>query len=385
MPRSLKSLAQMNADGIQYLAENTNITYLSEGSMARALVETNNLEVSRLQQYIATTYKNVFLNSAEGFYLDLIAEGLGLTRFGASKAAATAEDQNVQFSTATGKLGDFFPDPGNANLGLIPKGTTVSTADASITYTVPTAVSFPFGAKEVFVPVVANNAGEASRVGRNKLVSHSGASGVNVTNLKPISNGGIAETDRSFRFRLANHLAASPSANESAVRLAVIGNPDVARVELKEFTRGAGTFDVLLVPVGNTLTTATKSIVQSAVDIVSAFGVNGRVVEPEYVRFKISIQLVPIPGAKAGLVDAARLAARTAALDYIETIPLGGELIINRLRAAVIESVNNQVKDMKILDLCINGRPHSIRNIKLKPDQLFTPDVNRTEEAVQVV
>ena len=43
------------------------------------------------------------------------------------------------------------------------------------------------------------------------------------------------------------------------------------------------------------------------------------------------------------------------------------------------------IKDIKILELCIDGRPHVIRNIKLRPDELFTPHVDRTEEAIQII
>ena len=375
----------MNADGLAYLANNTDITYLAEGSIARALMETNNLEISRLQEYISSTYRNVFLNTAEGFYLDLHGSAIGLPRAGATKSSTTSEEQNVKLSVVTGSLGSSFPDPGNANQGLIPRGTTVSTSDESIVYEVPTNVYFPKSAQEVFVPAVAQVSGSGTRVGRNKLTIHSGPSNVNVTNLKEISNGDSNESDKSYRFRLINHISASPTANESAILLSVIGNPDVSRVELREFARGAGTFDALLVPVGNTVSGATKANVQAAIDQVSAFGVNGRAVEPTYIRFKISVQLIPITGSQAGRVDSAKIAARNAILNYMETIPIGGELIINQLRSAVIEAVNSQIKDIRITDLCINGRPHIIRNFRLRRDELFTPDVSREFEAVQVV
>ena len=90
-------------------------------------------------------------------------------------------------------------------------------------------------------------------------------------------------------------------------------------------------------------------------------------------------------GKSSGLVDSAKISAKNAVLDYFETIPIGGELIINRLRSSIIESVNDQIKDIKILDLCLDGRPHIIRNIKLKPDELFTPDVSRESDAIQIV
>lgn len=375
----------MNSDGLAYLAENTDITYLSEGGIARSLMEATNQEIARLQEYIASTYKNVFPNTAESFYLDLIGQGIGLPRAGATKASTTQEDKNIKFSVVTGRLGDYFQNPSNANQGLISKGTTISTADESIVYEVSANVAFPANAQEVYVPAIAQDTGANYSVGRNKLVIHGGPSGVNVTNEKEISNGEGPESDRSYRFRIANHLAASPTANQAAVRLAAIGNPDVARVDLIEFARGAGTFDALLVPVGNQVSAVTKSTVSAALDQVSAFGISSRAIEPSYIKFKISIQLIPVAGSEAGTVDASKIAARSAVLNYFESIPLGGEMIVNALRAEVINAVNEQIKDIKILDFCINGRPHVIRNYKLKRDELFTPDVNREEQAIQIV
>ena len=153
MPRKLKSLAQMNADSIAYLANHTDITYLTEGSVARSLVEATNVEISRLQEYIASSYRNVFPNTAEGFYLDLIGEGIGLARAGATRGSSGLDDQNVKFSVVVGALGDYFANPADSNLGLIPKGTTISTGDETIVYEVSQNTTFPFSAKEAFVPV----------------------------------------------------------------------------------------------------------------------------------------------------------------------------------------------------------------------------------------
>jgi uncharacterized phage protein gp47/JayE len=385
MPRNLKSLTQMNADSLRYLANNTSITYLTEGSIARALVESTNLEISRLQQYIASTYRNAFPATAESFYLDTIGRGLGLPRLDETASASSIEDQNVKFSVASGRLGDYYPNPSNSNLGLIVAGTTISTLDETIVYKVSADTTFPINAKEAFVPVVAEVDGDSSNVGKYKLVVHSGQSAVNVTNLKEINNGSGQESDKLYRYRILNHMISSPSCNQLSIKLAVMGSPDIARVELREFARGAGTFDALLVPTGNTIANATADIVQQAINQASAFGISGRAIEPTYRKFKISVQLIPTRDAGSGLVDSAKTTAKNAILDYMETIPMGGELIVNRLRAAIIDAVPSQVKDIKIVDLCIDGRPHVIRNIKLKTDELFTPDVDRSISAVQVI
>lgn len=374
MPRAAKSLIQMNADSLRYLAENTNITYLSEGSRARALVESANLEISRLNEFLVSTWTNQFINTAQGQYLDLIGEMLGVTRLGKGSGSTSAEDESVQFSVATGTLGDNFPNPSNANTGLIPAGLQIQTADGSIKYTVPETVEFPSALTEVFVAVVSVDTGTAVNVGKGRLIIHDGPAGVSVTNLKSITNGTNVESDADYRFRLANSTAGKASCNAIGVKLSLAGLPDVASIRLREFARGAGTFDALLVPIGNTLSSNVAEIARQSLEASSAFGVSSRVIEPIYIRFRLSVQLIPIAGTGAGTVDANKLTAKNAILDYFDSIPIGGEFIVNRVRAAIIDAVTDDIKDMRILDLCINGRPRVIRNIKLKPDQLFTPD-----------
>jgi uncharacterized phage protein gp47/JayE len=374
----------MNAESLRYLSENTSITYLSEGSIARGLMEATNLEIARVQEYIASTYSNVFINTAQGIYLDLIGEMLGVTRVPKTAANSAAEDNNVQLSVVSGTLGEKFPSPNNANQGVIPAGLTIQATDGSITFKTSQAVTFNATLTEIFVPVVADSSGTASNVGRGRLTIHDGPAGVNVTNLKTIANGAEIESDKEYRFRLANTVAGNPTSNETSIRLAVAGLPDVSRIEFNEFARGAGTFDVLLVPVGNIVSRRVADIARRAIENVSAFGVSSRVVEPVFKRFRISVQLIPLVGTGAGILDVNRVDTKNAVLDYFETLPLGGELIINRLRASIIEAVTQDIKDIKIIDLCINGRPRAIRNVKLLPNELFTPDVENGP-AVQVI
>jgi uncharacterized phage protein gp47/JayE len=384
MTRSLKTLSQLNADSLSYLADNTDITYLSEGSIARAMVEATNLEITRLNEYIASTYSNTFINSAQGAYLDLLGEMLGVVRIKPGQAVISSTDQSIQLSVSSGTLGVKFPDPANSNRGIIPVGLIIKSSDGSVIYRTNEATIFPYNATETFISASSDSSGISVNVGKGKLVIHDGPSGVNVTNLKTITNGNDLETDGDYRFRLSNSVAGASTANEVAVRLSLAGIPDLARVELKEFARGAGTFDALLVPAGNTLSSATAEIARRAVDTVSAFGISSRIVEPKYKRFRVSVQLIAVSGTGDGTIDSNRLTAKNAILDYFETIPMGGEFIVNRLRAAIIDSVAQNIKDIRIIDLCINGRPQSVRNMKLRPDELFTPDASQGQ-AILVV
>ena len=165
-----------------------------------------------------------------------------------------------------------------------------------------------------------------------------------------------------------------------------MGDSDIADVKLRQYARGAGTFDALLVPVTNTISFGSKDRVRRAIEAVSAFGVNPRVIEPDYVTFRVVIQFIRRDGSVLpGVLEASRETAVTAILDYFETVPIGGELIINRLRSAIMGNLSNSVKDIKILELCLKGRPHMIRNFKLKKDQVFVPDNMSPEGPITLI
>lgn len=374
----------MNSDSLQYLAENTEITLLSEGSIARALVEVTNSEIARVQEYIASNQTNCYLNSAQGYYLDLIGDMLGVKRLPASAGSSSLSDNNVQFYVSNGTLGDKFPDPGNLNQGKIPAGTAVTTDDGTIVYRVTTDTYFPRNSTSTFVSVVSDSIGPQYRVGRGKLTTHNGPPGVKVTNLKSIDNASSSETDADYRYRLANSVASRATSNEIAIRLAAIGSSDISNVVLQEFARGAGTYDALLVPVGNSVSFASSEGVKQSIEAVTAFGISAKVIQPDYILFKITVQLIPNLGTPAGISDSSKLLAKNAVLTYMDSLKIGGELIINRLRSSIIDSLPENIKDINILELSLNGRPHVIRNIKLKPTELFSPD-NTDTEAVTVI
>ena len=375
MSTPLKSLSQMNSDSLRYLVNNTDITYLAEGSIARALVETTNLEISRLGEYMAAVEANSFLDSASGPYLDVIAENYGIQRITNIRSSTSKNDKNVRFYINQGKLGDILPDPNNTNQGLINAGIEVSTSDGSITYKTTEKTYFDKRAKEAYVSVQATSSGDSFNVGKGKLTSHNGPVGMQVINESAIANGISVESDRNFRYRIANNLAASPTANETSIRLALLRLGDIADIDLIEAARGAGTFDALLVPVGNTVNTRALNTAQRIIDQVSAFGINGRAIQPVYKRVKITIRLIPVQGAGFASVDINKVRAKNAILDYLETISIGGEFIVNRLRSSIIEAVDATIRDIRVLEICINDRPHIIRNVSLRKDEVFVPDL----------
>ena len=129
-----KAFSDMVKDSISYLLKNTDITYFSDGSIAKALVESTCLEISRLQEYLTGAFQNAFLSSATGIYLDLWGETLGLARIRGRRATTNIQDGAVRFYVTTGTLGSRLPHPSNSGLGLISSGTIISNAANTPSY-----------------------------------------------------------------------------------------------------------------------------------------------------------------------------------------------------------------------------------------------------------
>ncbi len=378
-----RPLADMTRDSLRYLSSNTEITYFSRGSIARALVEATNLEISRLQDFVATVSDNSFLTTANGIFLDLFGEMLGLPRITDRRATASIEDGTVRFYVESGTLGARLPGdaPGQ---GLIPRGIQISSFDGSVVFETTSVTTFPINSKSAFVPVAAANSGASFNVGANQLIIHNLAdTAVKVTNDIAITTGSDIESDSDYRFRLSKAMTTKYGSNKTAVQVAAASQPGVSRAEIVQYARGAGTFDVLLVPQANKLSKSIIDDTRRVIESVTAYGVNPSVREPSYVPFKVMAQLRYDSSSREGERLAARRAAESAVLRFFASISLGGEMIVNQLRAAILAS-SQVIKDVKIIEFCIDGKPRVLTNLKLEKDELFIPDPN-AEDSVQII
>ncbi|RMH13284.1 MAG: hypothetical protein D6698_14200 [Gammaproteobacteria bacterium] len=378
-----RTFDEMVRDGLEYLSNNTNITFLEQGSIARALVDASMLEINRLQDFVVTNYDNSFLSSAAGPFLDLFGQGFGLPRKGDARARVFKEDRNIRFYVRSGTLGQRLPDPSDPTKGRIPKGTTISTTDGTIVYQTTEDTTFPQNRRSVYVSAEALLKGSSSNVGANQLVTHSlGDSTILVTNDLAITTGRDLESDDEYRFRLVNAFSTRFSSNETAIRVAAASVPGVSRVRLIPFARGAGTFDVLLIPQGNKLPRSTKEHAERVISTVAAYGISSEVVEPTYVPISVSVRLRFAVEATEGEREAVKDRVQSAILRYIASVPAGGELVISQMISEIL-SVSRLIVDATIVDLVVDNDPRVVSNIRLEPDEILTP--SEDEEAVVVI
>lgn len=376
-----RNLSQLNDASFEYLIRNTagRVSQLSPGGIARALVETANRHLEAFYESLSTNMAMAFVSQATGAYLDLHGALFGLSRRTERDARILAEDNALRFYVNSGTLIDRLPKTGDLNRGYIPKGTTITNDDASIVYVVEEDVTFERTATEVFVPARASVAGSSANVGAFNLRKHSlPVYDVFVTNPIAITSGRSIESDEEYRTRIVNSLLAAEGANETAIRLAALSAPGVADVRVIPFGFGAGSFKVMVIPQGNRVPVQTLIDVQRYIENISSFGIFFTVEEPMYRRISMIVSLRYTPDVITTERSVVRNSVERALLNYIGSIPIGGELVMTQV-GAIIRQADSRVYDYSIDALCVDGKHQLLHNIALASDELFLPDTGLSD------
>lgn len=369
-----KTYSDLMADAIKQLTENTSITNVSIGSVARSLLEIINDELSTYYETLELNTAMGFLSSSEGYFLDLIGELLNTSRLSEEFASSASTDNNVKFYVLAGYLSDVLPD------NQIPAGTLISTTDGSITYSVSADTLFSAGvATEVYVSVTASTAGANSNVGKNKLIVHDlGINSLYVTNVEAIITGSDTEDDDNYRFRISKAVTAAEKANETSIRLAALSVAGVADVEVIKYARGLGSFDLIVIPLEGLASDTLIASVQTAVDGAEAYGIKGTVIRPDVISVNIELSL----SFTSSITDKERVtlreSVRQALENYIVNIPIGGSFIYNKF-VDVVMNVSPHIINFEVNCYYFRGVPHLRTDVPSLYGELFYPDPNRND------
>lgn len=371
-----KSYEEMLATALGYLEGHSPISMTAPGSVARSLVEASLNEVLTAYNTADTAVKMAFVSTASGFFLDLLGEMVGVARRSEEYAYVRATDRNIRFYVNSGSLGDFIPKSGDPSKCMVPAGTRIESASGDIVYVTDANHEGPAAAQELWVTARAQTVGLSANIGPGVLSTHSLSSSVSVENVTAVTTGSETESDEALRHRIRNAVLVAEGANETAIADAAVQVPGVSDVIINEFSSGAGSFELLLLPDGNRVPLESMLQVRSRVEGVAAFGINFVVREPRYVPVAIDIELdMPRVAAteKPLLRDlvAGRMSGYVGSLQPTETLRVG------RLREAAL-GVSRLISDVHIRSMRIGGRPQLIADYKLARDEIFIPDPEET-------
>jgi uncharacterized phage protein gp47/JayE len=251
MPFLDRDVQEIVEESVGYLSQDTNITNLSPGAKARALLEAHGVGLDEAYKFFDLNLARAFLSSAPGQYLELIGVLLQLPRIVAESSGVDEESQVQKFYVDSGTFGTI----NNGSDINVPVGTILSTeAEATgVKYRVIKSVTLPAAANVGWVAVESTLPGDESPLGPNTLVYHQFvgyADADNETLLTSndyaIANGTPFESDANYRYRLSQRVLEAESSNEVALRLAALTTPGVSDVVTIPRYRGVGTFGIIV-------------------------------------------------------------------------------------------------------------------------------------------
>ncbi len=386
MPIFARDFNNLLADSLAELTDSTSLTRTSPGSKIRTILSTVNRRLSEGYQDFDINFARAFLSGADGKWLDLIGELLGIPRLGVSVAQTTDTAQIVKFYVDSGNFGDI----NNGSDINLPANTILSTLDnqQGTLYKILQAATLVSSQSELFISVVAITPGESSNIGANSLTFHSFTNytdsankTLKVNNIANIFNGSDVESDTNYKFRISRSALSSEAANQTSIILAALSVPGVANVILQNRAEGIGTYRIIIKSITPSVSTNLIDNVNAALSRVTAEGVRGLVSRPLETGMTFLLTLTYKNGIGDDEKDAIDVQVRNSITDYVDNLDIGEPFILNQLVDRVL-SVSSSIKDIgepnKPIDDMFVYRETRLNDNKIRQELLanYTPQGN---------
>lgn len=183
------------------------------------------------------------------------------------------------------------------------------------------------------------------------------------------------ETDDNYRFRITNQVLSVASANKASIKLAALSVDGVDSVVLVPFSKGAGSFDLFVVNNNGELNDKVINNVKNEVVKVIGYGINCNVSEPRYKKVEISIKLLYKNSVQYIDTDEINDKVRKNIHNYINSLEIGEELILNKLNSIIMSSDKN-IANFICESFKINGVKCAFTNQYLKINEKFVANNN---------
>lgn len=328
----------------------TPLTANLDSSLIGVILKIIAAEMNQVWGWVEELDKQANLSTASAAGLDSWGQLLGVTRRVAQSANSLGMSRAVRL-TNLGSTPVTIP----ANIRVW------KSRDPQIAYFTTEGTTLSAG-QSVEVHAVAVNNGEIYNVAIGELDSHNIPNAtVRVTNILPIENGSFTESDSSYRQRLQQEFTRRQVLNTSNVDALIRSVPGVRDAFLLEYKRGAGTFDVVVIPYNYS---ATSNIVDECNTVLAQnipAGISARARGPQYRQLDVRVNLnfMPDTGTRK---ESIRESVRSQIIARIDNLPVengtgNGTFYVAQLQALATLS-NNEVTS-SIVTLGLDGSPIS--------------------------
>jgi len=369
----IKTRTQLLTETLDALRDNGILTNLSAARAGFILSQVHAAHLSELYTALEANTAQSYISSAAGPFLDLIGELFGIFRFPEQAALVLETERNIRFYVNTGTLAAVL------STKIIPVGTTVTTSDGTISYSVLEDFAFSDVATEVFVSAISDGTGPDQNTGKNTLTAHSlGVSAILVTNRDALESASDIETDAQLRARLSDAMLARATGNMAAIREAINIVPGVSEVQLEPHRNGPGTVHATVIPVTNAANPRLLTLVKQNLEQVRSAGTIIDVKGPRFVPVEITIILRFQTSVEESQKAEIRRQATQALLSYLSSLRIGQTFVVKEMIQQVMD-VSEGILDFEIRSFAFNCRSQTLRNFVPDSDQLLVPDPNLDE------
>ncbi|WAT23573.1 hypothetical protein O0R52_21495 (plasmid) [Bacillus halotolerans] len=179
-------------------------------------------------------------------------------------------------------------------------------------------------------------------------------------------------SDDLYRYELTQVVPSMATANEAALRLALLTIPGVKDVVGKEYTHGSGSFSFTLIPQPGFNIQDLSSKIDEAIKSVKAFGIRPNIILPIDIPMDITVQLVFHETASDQQKINIRYSTESKLKDYLLGFEMGQHFIYNDL-AQEIMNMDNKIIDFEITQFYLNNEPVLITNHDILDDERIVP------------
>ena len=348
--------SELMSDAIQELRATTDISQLTPGAKARALLEIINREIGAAYRTFSSDFIKGYIKEARGENLDLIGDLMGLTRGQATRNDIESSNQIQKFYVESGTFGSINEINGVQTAFTIPAGVLIQNVvpegSQPIQYRLSENVVCATGENTAYGAIQAVEYGTVANIGAGSLTIHNYelyqdylAGTLKTKNIEGISFANDVESDANFRYRITNQTLASESANLIAIRMAALGVPGVADVWLDEYSHGIGTGAVYIKGVTPVINETLLATVQAAIESIKAYGNFVDVKSPPLVGVEMTIGLNLIERRRQLEEDALVARVRDVLYDYINSLDINEALDIDLIVRKVL-GVDSNIKSL---------------------------------------
>jgi len=346
MPLFARTFNELVGQSLQDLATGTNVTKLSAGGKARAMLESLNKRLEEVYETFDLNLARAFVSSAPGQYLDLIGQLLGVDRDSPRSANADTDIESIKFYVESGTFGDIN---GGGDI-YVPINTYITTGigGTGTIYRLKAGVVLGSDSDSAWASVEATVPGSGANIGSGSLTYHTFEgytdyenSSLLVTNIHPIDSGRDTESDANYRYRITNRVLEGEAANEIAVRLAALSVPGVADVVIKKRYRGIGTAAVIIQSVAPTVSESLIDNVTIAVERVMALGDKIYVMAPKETGLSFVITIHYKKKLDTDELDAIETDLEDTIEDYVNGLDIGESFSVNLIVSQLFSANEN--------------------------------------------